>query len=299
MKISVIIPTFNRCLFLKKIGQCIQQQLLPPNISLEVIIVVDGSTDGTIEMLQNEFPNYHIILGNGNWWWTKCMNEGFKKASTLSVDFVLVLNDDTEIKPEYISTLWEDYQTLPKDSILGSASISIEPKDLIDSAGTKNLNFWLMKAIPYLPNLTPLFQEFKGVHPTWTMNGRGSLFPINIFEKIGMYDEKLLQYGSDDEFAIRARKFGLPVYISWNARVYNHLMMTSEGTAFRKDSFWKFVKSFFNPYSVNSIKKSSYIYWKHGIKVLIPIFIIFVFLGTTKAYFFKYRRMKSNKTIIP
>lgn len=287
--IGAIIATFNRIHYLRNIIDQLLNQNLPNAITLSIIVVNDGSTDGTVEMLTNEFPQVYIVNGTGNWWWTRCMNEGFKKAIELHADYVLVFNDDTEITPDYVSTLWADYQTLPDCTIMGSASISIEPKDLIDFAGTKDMKFWCMKTTPYLPNLTPLFTEFKGVHPTCTINGRGSLISASTFNKIGLFDENLVQYGSDDEFAIRARKAGIPVYISWNAKVYNHLLMTSEGTPFRKDSLWKFLKSFNNPYSVNYIKKTTYIYKKYGITTLTPFYLVYTFLGTLKAYLFKYR----------
>jgi GT2 family glycosyltransferase len=289
--LAAIVPSFNRIIYLKKILYQLKNQILRDEIALFIIVVNDGSSDGTMDILASEFPLVNVVLGTGNWWWTRCMNEGFKEAIELHADYALIFNDDTEIEPDYITKLWADYQTLPNDAVLGSASISIEPKDLIDFAGTRELKRWFLKTTPYLPNLKPIFPEFTGVHSTWTLNGRGTLIPVSIFDKIGMFDENLVQYGSDDEFAIRARKAGFPVYISWNARVYNNLFMTSEGTAFRKDSFMKFLRSFSNPYSVNSLKKTAYIYKKHGFKFLTPLYLIYSFLGTLKAYIFKYRHI--------
>lgn len=289
--LAIIIATFNRKSFLRNLINQINAQINLEVISVSIILIIDGSTDGTSEMIEKDFPQIFCIHGNGNWWWTKCMNEGFKKASELNNDYVLILNDDTEIKPDYIATLWTDYQSLPQNTILGSASVTISPIDLIDFAGVKDIEFWRMRTIPYLPAFTPMFREFKGIYTTWALNGRGSLIPISIFKKIGFYDEKLLQYGSDDEFTIRARKAGFPVFISWNAKVYNHLFLTSEGTAFRQDSFGKFFKSFFNPYSVNYVKNHTYFYKLFGIKMLTPIYAIYFILGTLKAYLFKYRHI--------
>ena len=44
--------------------------------------------------------------------------------------------------------------------------------------------------------------------------------------KIGLLDENLVQYDSDDDFILRAKKMGIPVYISWDAIVYNHTKLT-------------------------------------------------------------------------
>lgn len=291
MKISIIISTHHRLNLLIKLLTNIRNQYQQECFSLETIVVVDESTDNTIEYLKENFPEVHIIKGNGEWWWTKCMNEGFKKALETKNNFVLILNDDAEIENNYLAILLNDYSTLPKNSILGSASISIEKPNIILSPGTKKFTKWRFKFTSYDYSFKKPDANFYGIHPTFTLSGRGTLIPTNIFKKIGYFDENLVQYGSDDEFVIRARNAGIPVFISWNAIVYIHHLMTSEGTAFRKDALGKFIKSFGNPYSVNSLRKTAYIYKKYGFKMLTPFYLIYFFLGTLKAYLFKYRKI--------
>ena len=65
LKLGVIIPTFNRKSYLKAVlTQLLSQK---KNASVEVIpvVVVDGSTDGTYEMLDAEFPTVHVVKGSG------------------------------------------------------------------------------------------------------------------------------------------------------------------------------------------------------------------------------------------
>lgn len=68
IKISVTIPTFNRKDYLKILLFQLENQKLNVNINLNIIVVNDGSTDGTSEMLTKELPHVTMILGNGNWW---------------------------------------------------------------------------------------------------------------------------------------------------------------------------------------------------------------------------------------
>lgn len=289
MKITAVIASFNRCSYLRILLNQLQRQDLPENVQLNVITVVDGSTDGTFEMLSKEFPQVQVIKGTGNWWWTKSMNEGFKLAQSNGTGYVLVLNDDNEIESNYLFQLISDYGTLQPGSILGSASCCIAPANTIEFAGTSKVETWRMKFTPYVAGFTPIDNNFKGVYNTYSLNGRGTLIPISVFNEIGFYDEKLMQYGSDDDFVLRAKKNNIPVYISWNARILNHAMLTSQGSAFKQESLKKFIGSFFDPYSVNSLKKTYYFYSQHGIKLLAPLYVLYFIAGTAYAYLFKYR----------
>lgn len=288
VKIAIVIATHNRKELLIKLIK--QIDLLSINhISLSIIIIDDGCTDGTIEWLNKNAPTIIIIKGTGKWYWTKCMNAGFKKAEELKNDYVLILNDDNQITSDYLQTLLVDLTKIPKNSILGSASISIEKPHKIESAGTKKFSKLLLKLTPYFKGFKVIDHSFYGIHKTWTLSGRGTLIPITLFKTLGYYDENLVQYGSDDEFCLRANINKIPVYISWNARVYNNTLSTSVGTVFKKEGFFVVLKSFFNPYSVNSLKKNIYLYKKYGIKLLTPFYLIYSIIGTLKSYYFNYK----------
>ena len=185
--LTVIIATYNRKLLLRKLLLQVYKNK-PNNIPLDfkVIVVIDGSIDGTAEMILSEFPNVDIInYIEGNLWWTKSMNLGFKKAVEEQSDYVLILNDDVEIPPDYFINLLEAYQKLPKNSILGSISISINKPHYIESAGSITFNKWNLKRKPYINGFIPLSNNFSGCFETWGLSGRGTLIPAEVFKKIG------------------------------------------------------------------------------------------------------------------
>ena len=290
MKLAFIIPTFNRSKFLFNLLSQINLLEKISGVDIVVIVINDGSTDDTELMIKNTFPGTILITGSGNWWWTKCMNAGFIKAMELEQDCVLVMNDDVELKADYLKILLKDYKELPEKSILGSASVSSKAPHRIESAGTGTFKKWKLKFVPYFKNFEVIREDFHGIHKTWTLSGRGTLIPVCVFKLIGFYDERLPQYGSDDEFCIRANMKQLPVYISWNARVYNHTNLTSPGSVIKKDGIFVLLKSFFNRHSSNSLQKNAYLYWKYGFKCLTPVYMGWCFLGTLKAYYFNYRK---------
>ncbi|GAB3335049.1 hypothetical protein GCM10027299_43740 [Larkinella ripae] len=290
---AVVIPTYNRKTYLELLlNQLFQQQTGP--FSLEIVVVVDGSTDGTVALLQQDYPRVHVVRGPGNWWFTKSVNQGIGFAQThLSCDHVLILNDDSYVEPDYVRNLVQAQHRAGKNAIVGSLSVTYEQPARITFGGTRKTILWSMKTVNYLESFAPFQRErFSGNYPTQALNGRGTLIPFSVFDQIGLLDERRFpQYGSDDDLALTALAAGIPVFISWDAVVYDRVSLTAAGTAYLKPAFPVFFKSFFNRYSVNSIQKTIHFYRKHGLPLLWPLSVGIFVVATWRAYFWKYRNL--------
>jgi GT2 family glycosyltransferase len=263
-RIGAIIPTFNRAASLKKILTCLEQQVFPDNsLSLVPIAVVDGSTDGTLEMLARDFPATVIVNGDGNWWYTRSINEGIKKAIRLGCNFILTLNDDIIFSADYINTLVNDYLRSGRGSVIGSVSLSAGKPCLITFSGVSKINF-VLKEYNYIPKFTPIEEEtLSGIKPSVVLSGRGILYPAEVFDRFGLYDERLVQYGPETDFTYTASCNGVKVMISYNARVYENINLTSAGAVYNNPSVRALIKSFGNKYSINSFRKTYYYSIKH------------------------------------
>lgn len=270
-KLSVVIPTFNRKSYLEKIiTQVLKQDVA--DVEISIVVVVDGSTDGTVEMLESNFPDVHIVRGDGDWWYTKSMNEGFKKAAQLNPDFVLTLNDDIEIKANYLSSLRDAYQSVESGSVMGSLSVSIEKPYLVTCSGNiETSKFWgrTRHLIPFLSVVDP--SELKGIHKSLTLPGRGMFIPIDTLRQLNNFEERLIQYHSDTDFCLRAKKQGHQVYVSYDACVFSHVELTSASSSFKKQGLIPFLKSFSNKYSRNYIPSRCLVIWRHQTKVCMPL----------------------------
>jgi GT2 family glycosyltransferase len=284
IKIGAVIPTFNRAGSLRAILACLQHQSYTTPITVTPIVVVDGSTDGTLEMLATEFPAAAIVHGDGNWWYTRSINEGIRKARQLSCSHILTLNDDLTFNSNYIDTIVADHLASGPDSVIGSVSLSATTPRLITFSGVSKVTRSL-KEHHYLPKFSPVDENtLSGVRPSIVLSGRGILYPIPIFDRFGLYDEHLVQYSSETDFTYTASANGIPVMISYNARVYENVRLTSEGAIYNNPSLRALLRSFRNKYSINSWYKTRYYAIKHRGAVTGSFITLMRFAGVLKNF---------------
>jgi len=294
--IIVIIPTYNRKDKLSKILLQLFEQNLQDNIKLIIVVVIDGSTDGTLDMVHNDYKRVHVLLGDGNWWYTKSMNEGFKFAQRFSPDFVLTLNDDIEIPENYISTIVNDYFSLGEvDCIIGSTSITNDNKNLIIFAGIKDYKYCGIKRIHYYSPLeVSATKLILGIHKSKELTGRGMLIPNNILKKSNYFDETFPQYGSDTDFCFRVAKSGVKILISWNAVIKVNIILTRIRCIADNDTIILYIKDLFDKYSHNSIRKFALFHLRHYSKFGIIWKIPYSLIGSIVYYSKKYLNSKNN-----
>jgi len=264
IKIGAVIPTFNRAASLRTILNCLQEQRPGAHLITTIpIVVVDGSTDGTLDMLAAEFPTAAIVRGDGNWWYTRSINEGIQKARQLNCNYILTLNDDLTFSPTYIDTIVTDHLAAGPDSVIGSISLSSTTPRLITFSGVSRITRTL-KEYNYLPKFSPASADnLSGIKPSLVLSGRGILYPMAIFDRFGLYDEHLVQYSSETDFTYTISRNGIPVMISYNAPVYENVRLTSEGAIYNNPSVRVLFRSFRNKYSINSWYKTRYYAVKH------------------------------------
>lgn len=292
--VAFIIPTFNRKAMLGDLLEQISAQVIEPGTRIMTIVIDDGSKDGTGEMINSRFPEIKLIRGDGKWWFTKCLNEGGIQAFESGADFIITMNDDTEIQPDFVSSLLKPIDNIERPALMGAVSYTLSAPQRITFSGVKKVIRWRLKQIPYYSRFDPVSpSELHGIHPTFSLMTRGMLIPRKIAIDLNFFDPRFPQYGSDEDFCYRAIKKGYPAYICWDARVFVHDELTSRGSAFLQQGLSVFIGSFFNKYSINSISKSIRFYWKHGVKILTPFFFLIFIAGTFRAYLWKYRKLKT------
>jgi len=266
VKFSVVIPTYNRKGSIIHVLELLEKRVVK-GVDLSIIVVVDGSTDGTQDTIRSSFPGVTMIEGDGSWWWTRSVNEGCKLAVKNGTDAVLLLNDDIQLDNNYLETLLKSAKKEP-NAIIGSLNITREKEGRIFFSGAVKFQWWKGKLQRYHPFLAPYQKNLSGLHKSVVLPGRGVLIPTEVFEKIGYFDEKALpQYKADYEFVLRANKKNIKTLISWDAVIFVDVKATGKGATFTRQSFLTFFASLFkknsrtNPYQNFLYYKRFYPLW--------------------------------------
>lgn len=227
--ISIVIPVHNRLEFTRQCLACLSVQTYR---NFQIIVVDDGSTDGTDIMISQEFPEVVVLKGDGNLWWTEATNWGIRYAQKhqdkRQESFVLTLNDDTRVAPDYLQTMLDGYRK-HKPCLIGSVSVDSDNPEKLEYAGAA---FELYTAggrhlsEDYHNSYRELSARTSYVE-SHSLPGRGTLIPMEVFDKIGLFDsKKYIHYMSDIEFSVRARKAGYRLIVNVPSVVYEFVKAT-------------------------------------------------------------------------
>lgn len=224
--IYIVIPVHNRKAFTLGCLHDLARQTVTDRL---VVVVDDGSTDGTSEEVRQQFPEVVVLTGNGNLWWAGATNLGVRYIlDTLDPDtddLILTLNDDININPGYLASLLIASEANQR-CLIGSVSLDVKPPHALLYAGTRH-NFLIAKiedqAITRFNNKYASLIQTSSYIVSDSLPGRGMLVPISVFRTIGLFDNhRFCHHMADLDFSIRARKAGFPLLISSASVVYEY-----------------------------------------------------------------------------
>lgn len=222
MTVFVVMPTFNRP---GALGECLAglaQQTEPVRV-----VVADTGDGSAVGVAAKRFPQARVLRGPDDLWWTGATNLALRAALAESApdDWILCLNDDTEMAPDYVARLREAAGRSPR-RLAGSVSVDSARPDIVLDGG--NRFNWYSAATARLNRGRPL-AEFGAGHEE-TVNvlpGRGTLIPAVAFSEVGLFAERELpHYIADYEFSVRCAAAGYHLVVSYDAVIRSHTSMT-------------------------------------------------------------------------
>lgn len=200
-KLFIVIPVHNRREYTRTCLDCLARQSVS---GFHVIVIDDGSTDGTNKMIRAEFPGTILLQGDGNLWWAESVNIGVRYALEHDAVWILTLNDDTEPPTEFVEKLLARGRSCPQ-SLIGAGAASVSIGEIVYSGERIN---WITGRHYKVP-----FSDDVGLVEVTHFPGRGLLIPAEVFRRQGVYDSKHFpQMAADVDLTFRAARAGYRLY---------------------------------------------------------------------------------------
>lgn len=220
MRIFVLIPVFNRLAHTTRVIECLRKQTLASD--LKIIVIDDGSRDGTAQFLSQQ-SDVETITGTGDWWWGGSIEQALSKVvpECNDDDYIVFLNNDTWFANGYIETLVRVSRQFNGAAVGSVIHEEGHIPPLVSIGARININrmaVWdIYSELSEYERLAP-----KKIYDVDALSGRGTLYPAFHFKRFGTMRPLLLpHYMADYEVAMRFKRNGIRLVVSTNAVVYS------------------------------------------------------------------------------
>ncbi|MCI9383992.1 MAG: glycosyltransferase family 2 protein [Lachnospiraceae bacterium] len=196
-RVSVVVPNYNGIAFVEA---CFQA-LLRDAPQSELIMVDNGSADGSRELVEERFPRVRVIALDKNYGFCRAANEGMRAASS---PYVILLNNDTEVLPGFVRALVRALQADSKAFSAGAKMIQLHEQEKIDDAG----NFYCALGWAFARGKDKSVEYYEEPDEIFAACGGAVIYRKAVLERIGYLDESHFAYLEDIDLGWRAKTAG-------------------------------------------------------------------------------------------
>ena len=215
LKIAIVTPIHNR----REITlQCLRSlsRIDRTGIDLSIFIVDDGSTDGSWEAIEHNFPEVNLIKGDGNLWFTEGTNVAIREAMKTEPDYVLAINDDSVFDQDFLRHMVETAEMHPNSVVGPLLLLWDEPHRLFQTAPVWSIlsggwKHWQNQTVWTVPE------------QPWEVDiivGNCVLIPAEAIRRCGVMDSRRFPNFGDAEYTPRMKKAGFRLIVDPRSRVF-------------------------------------------------------------------------------
>ncbi|WP_394758879.1 glycosyltransferase family 2 protein [Flavobacterium sp.] len=251
-KIYVVVITYNPKKWIDVCFKSLQKSSIP----VKTIVIDNCSTDGSVDIIKNEFPEVDFIQCEKNLGFGKANNIGIKKAYDSGADYVFLLNQDAWVQEDTIQKLVQVAKLNPQYGIVSPMHLNGDGNafdygfsNYIIPSKCKNLlsDIYLNKTEDKLYN-------------TNFINAAAWLLSRRTIEEIGGFSPSFFHYGEDDNYCQRVLYHDLQIGVYPDTQIYHDREQRAKSDYFTDEKLFykrKIIFEFSNP-SSKRIKQSFY-----------------------------------------
>ncbi|MDB5175760.1 MAG: glycosyltransferase family 2 protein [Candidatus Saccharibacteria bacterium] len=217
-KLAVVVPNWNGK---ADLPACLNS-LLKQTQDCEIVVVENGSTDGSLELLAESFPTVTVLPQPVNLGFAGGVNAGIRYAIQKGYDYVALFNNDAIADADWLRNLWQGMA----DESTGITTCTLASADgqHLDSTG-EEYSVW---GLPYPRGRGEAIKgQYDGQPAIFAASGGASLYRVAMLNEIGLFDEDFFAYYEDVDISFRTQLAGWKVRYVPAAIAYHDAGTTS------------------------------------------------------------------------
>lgn len=223
MRVAVIIINWNG-----KVDtlQCLNSLSQESYNNKEIIVVDNNSTDGSVDAIEKLYPQLTVLVQSTNLGFAAGNNKGIEQALQRGCDAVILLNNDTTVDKEFISSFLRTSREYP-NTILGAKIYQMNNPAYLDHLGgnwnfdTGNFDLIGKGELGESNHLSPITMDYAC--------GCAMFIPSLVLNQVGMLDANYFLYWEDSDFCFRAKRLGYATRLCPSAKIW-HIGSSSMNT---------------------------------------------------------------------
>ncbi len=220
-KVSIIIINWNNYNDSK---ECLRSLAELTYKNIEIIVVDNNSTDGSVQKLLNEQVGYTVIRNSENLGFAAGNNVGIRKAIANNTDYVLILNNDTIVKNDCLEPMVSFLEKNIKVGIVGGKIYFHSNPEVIWTIGG---DVKLMRGgSVYYGNNEKDIGQYNEIKELTHISGCMSLIRKEVLKDVGLLSEQYFFRGEEWDFCYRVKKAGYKLYYIPEAIIWHKVSQT-------------------------------------------------------------------------
>lgn len=224
-KVFVLILSYNGTKWLK---DCLPTVLNMDYLNYEVVVIDNGSSDGTEDYVHKNFLQVHVLALKPNRGYAGGFAAGLEYAANLGADYFLVMNNDTKIDSHALTALVDAAESLDRAGFVTGKVYYHDHPDTFQTTGrNEHPVVWTGRHIGLLEKDTGQYDQIAErvfIDDVYTLVSR------KLYDEIGGYDPQFYLQCEELDWQLRAKKAGWKIYYTPHARIWHRVSATTGGT---------------------------------------------------------------------